>query len=181
MYLGLFKIRILNRQGRGYQMKPPVVIVRGQHGAPFLHFITLKQMNQKIKAPGQHIKADQLRLEGLNGKKPLELRGTRWRILMLMLYWRGSPQGDPHEGEPTLKSRLLPAAGSQSGPSLPPNTEEKHAPVQGWNEDVLLAAESRSVCLSCSTICEIGEWTAKPGSNGRRVGREALWVKTKGN
>lgn len=69
MYLGLFKIRILNRRGRGYQLKPPVVIVRGQHGDSFLHFITLKQMNQKIKAPGQHIKADQLRLEGLNGKK----------------------------------------------------------------------------------------------------------------
>lgn len=69
MYLGLFKIRILNRQGRGYQLKPPAVIVRGQQGALFLHFITLKQMNQKIKALGQHIKADQLRLEGLSGKK----------------------------------------------------------------------------------------------------------------
>lgn len=73
MYLGLFKIQILNRGRIGYQLQTPKVIARGQNCTRFLHFITLKQTNQKIKAPGKHITVDKVKRFEL--QKSRELSG----------------------------------------------------------------------------------------------------------
>ena len=99
MYFWLFKIRTLTDEGEVISWNPPSHC-EGQNWAPVLHFIKLKQMNQKIKAAEQHIKVDKLRLKGLNcKKKSLELRGTHWQILILMLYHSGSPHGShPQRG-----------------------------------------------------------------------------------
>lgn len=114
MYFWLFKIRILNRRRLGDQLKNPRVIVRGQAWAWFLHFITLKQMKQKIKAPGQCIKVDKLRLKDLNSEKHWSFKASCWPILTPRLYWDGGPHGWPsHKGRPTPKSPFLLAAGNK--------------------------------------------------------------------
>lgn len=181
MYFWLFKIRILNRRRRGYQLKTPAVIVRRQNWAPFLHFITLKQMNQKIKAPGQHIKIDKLRLEGLNCKKPLELRGTRWRILILLLYWRGSPhrwhlQRGAH---PKSLGFLLLQETSQDLPCLKIQTRNT-ASALGWKQDDHWLPKA---ALRARASAKLGKlrnrhWKWQQWQKGWE---EALWVKAKDN
>lgn len=177
MYFGLFKIQILNRRRIGYLLQTPKVIVRRQNWVRFLHFITLKQMNQNIKALGQQITVDKLRLKAVNYKNHLRsevysLANLNSNALLERCphWWHLQREAHPNVWVSARCRKQV------SIFSWPQNTEDKHY-ISSQMKTEWITDESSSVCHTLSTIWQIWERI----TDDRKVGREVLWVKAKEN